>query len=182
MTLPDSLPLVLGLSTVAPSTPQADSETSSVFSDKDTASPLDPESSSVYFDSVRTLGSRAIYSEGGRDFSVGVIQVIQMIKVIQKAQKLQEIQLIQGEGWRLPFGSNTSNTNNKRDTNSKRKWNTSNTSNKSNTSNTSDTSITRRGMETSLWEGGRQARRTLRRTRAPAQFARRRPTTRWNTH
>ena len=105
MTLPDSLPLVLGLSTVDPSTPQADSETSSVFSDKDTASPLDsegspvyfdkdtasplldPESSSVYFDSVRTLGSRAIYSERGGDFSVGVIQVIQMINVIQIVQK-----------------------------------------------------------------------------------------------
>ena len=88
MTLPDSLPLVLGLRTVDPSTPQADSETSSVFSDKDTASPLDSEGSPVYFDPVvRSLGSRAIYSERGGDFSVGVIQVIQMIKAIQKAQK-----------------------------------------------------------------------------------------------
>ena len=88
MTLPDRLPLVLGLSTVDPSTPQADSETSSVFSDKDTASPLDPESSPVYFDPVvRSLGSRAIYSERGGDFSVGVIQVIQMINVIQIAQE-----------------------------------------------------------------------------------------------
>ena len=153
MTLPDSLPLVLGLRTVDPSTPQADSETSSVFSDKDTASPLhpescsvyfdkdtaspvDPESSPVYFDSVRSLGSRAIYSEGGGDFSVGVIQVIQMINVMQIVQKTSTI------------------------------------------SNTNDTSNTRREMETSPWEGGRQARRTLRRTRAPAQFARRRPTTR----
>ena len=87
MTLPDRLPLVLGLSTVDPSTPQADSETSSVFSDKDTASPLDSESSPVYFDPVvRALGSTAIYSERGGDLSVGVIQVIQMINVIQIAQ------------------------------------------------------------------------------------------------
>ena len=127
MTLPDSLPLVLGLSTVDPSTPQADSETSSVFSDKDTASPLDsegspvyfdkdtaspldPESSSVYFDSVRSLGSRAIYSERGRDFSVGEIQVIQIINAthieqeIQALQVIRMIQVIQGERWRLPRG------------------------------------------------------------------------------
>ena len=120
---------MLGLRTVDPSTPQADSETSSVFSDKDTASPmdsegspvyfdkdtaspLDPESSSVYFDSVRTLGSRAIYSEREGEFSVGVIQVIQMIKAIQIAKKseiqiaqeIQEIHVIQGEGRRLPRG------------------------------------------------------------------------------
>ena len=94
MTLPDSLPLVLGLSTVDPSTPQADSETSSVFSDKDTASPLDPESSSVYFDSVRTLGSRAIYCEGGGDFSVGEIQVIQIINARHIEQEIQAIQVI----------------------------------------------------------------------------------------
>ena len=110
MTLPDRLPLVLGLRTVDPSTPQADSETRSVLSDKDTASPLDPESSSVSFDPLRTLGSRAIYSERGGDFSVGVIQVIQMIKAIQIAQEIQEIQakqeiqVLQGEGWRLPSG------------------------------------------------------------------------------
>ena len=128
MTLPDSLPLVLGLRTVDPSTPQADSETSSVFSDKDTASPLDPEgssvyfdkdtaspldpeSSSVYFDSVRTLGSRAIYCEGGGDFSVGEIQVIQIINARHIEQEIQAIQVI-----------------------------------------TNDTSFTRRGMETSQWE------------------------------
>ena len=110
MTLPDRLPLVLGLRTVDPSTPQADSETSSVFSDKDTASPLDSESSPVYFDSVRTFGSTAIYSEGGGDFSVGVIQVIQMINATHVPQEILTLQVIlviqvlQGEGWRLPSG------------------------------------------------------------------------------